>query len=446
MKPNILFILVDGLRADQTFGNERTCLTPNIDMLTKNGTYFEQAISSADGTMLNLNSIFNSLRPHKTGVRAKNLILTNMNYITQLRDYGYHISGLVPKLTAYSSLIDYFKNDKTTYNHHHPNKEYLWKGLDQKAVKILDSIKSSEPWFYFLHLMDLHPPLVVEKKFDSEEFGDSPYARMVSSIDHWIGKILEKIDLKQTLLILTSDHGNLIPKDNKSFSDIEPDLKTGLNIGKRIMPKFTHAAGAKLFNVTRSVITEAKLANENKKLTPYDIRSKRPHFTLSLYDENIRVPLIFVGCNINSKKISQQVQNLDIFPTIAEIIKLPKKNNMIDGRSLFGGFENKIVAQPAYLHTMPFEFMSPDDAVGIRTSEYKYFRQSRDSKKNVNLYDLQNDPQENHNIAKQYSDVVKEMEQILSKMTSYKLEKQEQPIDENVRKKIEEEYKKLGYL
>ena len=38
------------------------------------------------------------------------------------------------------------------------------------------------------------------------------------------------------------------------------------------------------------------------------------------------------------------------------------------------------------------------------------------------------------------------MEQILSKMTSYKLEKQEQPIDENIRKKIEEEYKKLGYI
>ena len=193
-------------------------------------------------------------------------------------------------------------------------------------------------------------------------------------------------------------------------------------------------------------ISEKPKANENKKLTPYDVRSRRPHFVLSLFDENIRIPLIFSGYNVSSKKISQQVQNLDIFPTIAEIIKLPKKNNMIDGRSLFGGFENKIVEQPAYLHTMPFEFMSPDDTVGIRTSEYKYFRQSRDSKKNVNLYDLQNDPQENHNIAKQYSDVVKEMEQILSKMTSHKLEKQEQPIDENVRKKIEEEYKKLGYL
>ena len=63
-----------------------------------------------------------------------------------------------------------------------------------------------------------------------------------------------------------------------------------------------------------------------------------------------------------------------------------------------------------------------------------------------NLYDLQKDPQENHNIAKQHSDIVKEMEQILSKMTSHNLEKHESSEDENVRKKIEEEYKKLGYL
>jgi len=446
MKPNILFILVDGLRMDQVFGNKRTSITPNIDKLTKNGTYFDQAISNADGTVLNLNSIFNSLRPHKTGLRAINLILTNTNYVTQLRDHGYHVFGLVPKLTSYSALIDYVENDEARYNAHPPNKEYLWKGLDQKAIGILDSIKSCEPWFFFLHFLDLHPPLLVDKKFDSEKFGDSPYARAVSSIDYWLGKIIEKIDLKQTLLILTSDHGNLIPKDNKSINDIAPDLKTGLNVGKRIMPKSTHSVGAKLFVATRDIITKVKLAKENKKLTPYEIRSRRPPFTLSLYDENVRVPLIFAGYNISSKKISHQVQTLDIFPTIAEIVKLPKKSNMTDGRSLFGTFGDKITEKPAYLHTMPYQAMSPDDTVGIRTSKYKYFRYARDSKENINLYDLQKDPQENHNIAKQHSDIVKEMEQILSKMTSHNLEKHESSEDENVRKKIEEEYKKLGYL
>ena len=446
MKPNILFILIDGLRADQTFGNERTCITPNIDMLTKNGTYFEQAVSSADGTMLNINSIFNSLRPHKTGVRAINLILKNTNYIKPLRDYGYHIFGLLPRLTAYSSLINFFENDDNTYNSHHPNWEYLWNVLGQKAFRILDYIKNHEPWFCFIHIMDLHPPYVIQKKFDNEKFGVSPYARAVSGLDYWIGKILERLDMKQTLLILTSDHGNLIPKDNKIDSDIEPDLKLGLNLGKRIMPKFTHSAGAKFLNATRSTITKVKLANENKKLTPYDVRSRRPHFILSLFDEHIRIPLIFSGYNVSPKKISQQVQNLDIFPTIAEIIKLPKKNNMIDGRSLFDAFENNITEKPAYLHTMPNKSISVNDAVGIRTSKYKYFRHSRDSKKNVNLYDLQNDPQENHNIVKQHSDIVKEMEQIISKMTNYRQEKQEPAVDEDIKKKIEEEYKKLGYL
>ena len=61
MPPNILFILIDGLRSDQVFNDNRTCITPNIDFLKNNGTSFSQAISSADGTILSLNSIINGL-------------------------------------------------------------------------------------------------------------------------------------------------------------------------------------------------------------------------------------------------------------------------------------------------------------------------------------------------------------------------------------------------
>ena len=31
--PNIIFLLVDGLRADQCFGKDKTSVTPNIDSL-----------------------------------------------------------------------------------------------------------------------------------------------------------------------------------------------------------------------------------------------------------------------------------------------------------------------------------------------------------------------------------------------------------------------------
>ena len=37
MYPNIIFFLIDGLRADQVYGNNRTCKTPNIDSLIQKG-------------------------------------------------------------------------------------------------------------------------------------------------------------------------------------------------------------------------------------------------------------------------------------------------------------------------------------------------------------------------------------------------------------------------
>ena len=58
MKSNIIFFLIDGLRADQVYGNNRTCKTPNIDSLIQKGMYFEQAASSADGTIISLNTMF----------------------------------------------------------------------------------------------------------------------------------------------------------------------------------------------------------------------------------------------------------------------------------------------------------------------------------------------------------------------------------------------------
>ena len=60
MRPNIIFFLIDGLRSEQFYGNNRTCKTPNIDSLVSKGMYFEQAISSTDGTSTSLNTIFNS--------------------------------------------------------------------------------------------------------------------------------------------------------------------------------------------------------------------------------------------------------------------------------------------------------------------------------------------------------------------------------------------------
>ena len=44
-----------------------------------------------------------------------------------------------------------------------------------------------------------------------DEFGVTDFDKMVSALDIWIGKFLERIDIDNTLIILTSDHGEFIP-------------------------------------------------------------------------------------------------------------------------------------------------------------------------------------------------------------------------------------------
>ena len=82
MQPNILFIVIDSFRADKFYGNNKSSLTPNMDKLVKNGAYFKQAISSADGTALSLPSIFTGIHPFKTGINGERLQKINPNLET----------------------------------------------------------------------------------------------------------------------------------------------------------------------------------------------------------------------------------------------------------------------------------------------------------------------------------------------------------------------------
>ena len=89
-----------------------------------------------------------------------------------------------------------------------------------------------------------------------------------------------------------------------------------------------------------------------------------------------------------------------------------------------------------------------DNTIGIRTSEFKYFRDKNDATKNVHLYDLENDPLELSNIREQNPDVIENLEQELSQISptgSFVFKKTHELSDEE-NKHIEKELKKLGYI
>jgi arylsulfatase A-like enzyme len=447
MQPNILFLLVDGLRSDQIFNDTKTSVTPNIDFLKNNGLSFSQAISSADGTILSVNSIINGMYPNSTGTRSQKIIFKENNLIRFLSDCNYNIYGFLPKLTSFKTFIEMCTNKNIVYEPGPPTVPLFKTG--QTILDFLDS-KKSEPWFYFVHIFDLHALREGSipdglNDFDSEKFGHTKYERVVSSIDVWIGKILKKIDLKNTIVILTADHGEKIPIDDKDITKFEPKFESVTKLGRNTLPKFSHKLGGKTLYQFRKLISSVKVSQANKGLSSYQKRSRLPHFSMSLYDESLRIPLIFSGFGISTKSITKQVASVDIFPTIADLLEKPLTVKL-DGNSLFPFFNNRVIPEnPIYLHTMPHQEMKNEDSVGIRTSTYKFFRHARVPGQNLHLFNLKNDPFENFNISDDSPNIVNNMEEILEKYNENESVTENKSLDEE-EQKISKELKKLGYM
>ena len=449
MRPNVLFILVDGLRADQCYGVDKTSYTPFLDSLISSGVYFKNTFSSADGTHISLNCMLSSKSQFQTGIRAQKIILLEDNHLQKLKNSGYYISGLIPKLTSFKHIADYFQNENHTYEPG-PPPETLTTGITEKISSILNSLNNTSPWFCYLHLFDLHPlreghkPLKIEE-FQSEKFGDSLYAQTVSAIDYWLKKILDRINFDNTLLIVTSDHGERIPFNEKSSFNFEPEFNSATSLGRRILPKSTHNIGGKIMGKLKREIGKTKLTYSNKELTPYQKRSRDPYFTISLHDELLHIPFFLKGLSLPSKIISNQVSTLDIFPTIFELTGILQKNTKYSSSLVPLINDQQITEKEIFLHTIPYEKESPLDKIGIRTSKYKYFRNSKNSKKDIHLYDLENDPYENNNISKDNLVIIEKMENLINNMKRDTI-KMDDTITEEEEKQISEELKKLGYM
>ena len=160
----------------------------------------------------------------------------------------------------------------------------------------------------------------------------------------------------------------------------------------------------------------------------------------------IHVPLLFVGNSIKPKIITKQVRHVDISPTIYELLDIPL-GRKISGKSLISlDDESSQEENLNYLHTMPYQKLSPTDMTGLRTSNYKYFRSSHNPKENVNLYDLKNDPFENNNIAEINGELVTQFERILMQIQGDNFSQDEDEENPEELKKIEFELKKMGYM
>jgi len=453
-KPNILFILIDSLRADKFHGEEKTSFTPNFDKLVKNGIYFEQAISSADATFLSWAGLFSGKHPFKTGIRSSKFNKLDINtdtFFNVLKNSDYHFYSYLPPSGKVIGIFPEFENQDC-----YDEMPQFGKGLDEKLSQFFSS-KKNEPWFFYVHSYNLHFPIMSAKGFENKKFGTNNYDRQISLIDSSIGKLIKSVDLKNTLVVLTADHGAFFQSVERNGKKLNFETKGDIqNISLKIsnkIPNSLHSVKTKLF-VNLEKLKKKKRINDikNLNLKPHELRGllhQRSNPDKFLFDDLVHVPLLFFGCGITStKNISQQVRLLDVFPTICEMLKLPNLKN-IDGKSFYPLMNGKTTEEnPAYLESTPLVQIKTNDVIGIRTSKFKYFRDRYDKNKRKHLFDLKNDIHENVNLLDD-SKTINDMEKILKEITNgFEFLLDGQTIKESNKdtEKIENVLKKLGYV
>jgi arylsulfatase len=185
-------------------------------------------------------------------------------------------------------------------------------------------------------------------------------------------------------------------------------------------------------------------------LKPHEKRAllwQRGDLDRTLFDDQVHIPLLLFSSNIpKDKKISHLIRQIDIFPTIVDLLGISAKNEP-DGVSLVPLLEGKTMEEsPVYMESTPLIQKKSNDVIGIRTSNYKYFRDSNDPKKRIHLYDLINDPLEEKNVSANHPEVISEMENILQTIINEKITKSDEEFSEKEAKMIEDELQRLGYI
>jgi len=440
MKPNIFLLTIDSVRADRFYGPKKSAITPNFDHIIRNGLFFTHCITPSAQTGTSLASIFTGKYPVSSGVTQHNFNFDFTTFFDELEKLGYNL---------YSCVTDLLMLKKITKNFKH-NLEYVYSGansyphldndLGSKILKNFLNKKMDEPWMFYCHLMDLKDPTVSTKNFDDKKFGKTAYDKNLSVLDTWIGKFLEYIDLTNTLFVITTDHGEYV---TSTSSRLEKSIRKISEGGKKF--GFLESIGKKPFS------TSIKFARkmQQKQVENLEPSEKRNYFLKrdgAIFDDLVKVPLLLIGYGIKEPKIiSSQVRHVDIFPTIFELIGLPITNSSIDGKSCvstYKGIESDELT--AYIESASNDPKKSGAVIGVRTPNYKYFRSRYDSKKNVNLYDLQKDPKEEHNILN--AELIKKMEEKLSYFIEKSKSVKENKINEDEEAELEKELQKMGYI
>jgi arylsulfatase A-like enzyme len=222
---NVLFILIDTLRADRlgAYGYERAT-SPLLDVLAERGVRFDRHLSQSSWTKCSMASLWTSLYPPRTGVTRFDEVLPEAPQLPAeiFADAGFRTAGIFRNgwLMGYFGFGQGFEiyarpsPEQVTQNVRAENPTITIGGSDLDATATAREflrLHGHERWFLYMHLMDVHQYLYSE---DTALFGTS-YSDIYDNSILWTNLVLDPFfdelarsgQLEKTLIVVTSDHG-----------------------------------------------------------------------------------------------------------------------------------------------------------------------------------------------------------------------------------------------
>jgi len=223
---NVIFILVDTLRADRLgiYGYERPT-SPVLDDIGNHGIVFEDVISQSSWTKSSMASMWTATYPSRNQILRYNQTLPDeAEFPAEIfQEAGFRTAGIwrngwvAPNFGFGQGFDSYVKpisnQERLRIQRSGPSARTL-KGTDLDAVDSAVEFARNfghERFFLYMHLMDIHQYVYDDQ---APNFGASysdVYDQSVNWTDRVIGTFLHEIDemglLTNSIVVIASDHG-----------------------------------------------------------------------------------------------------------------------------------------------------------------------------------------------------------------------------------------------
>ncbi len=449
---NIILISLDTLSANHLpcYGYTRNT-APNLCQFAQDNILFTNSFANATFTLPSHVTMFTGLLPsvHKVNTVNYDRLADQIPFLPEiLQNNGYETDfymrqgdDFLPIDKVYYKGIDNIVNTNSVAN---PDFD-LWKNGLQRLKE--NSIKGKKT-FLFLHTYFVHSPYLIgndkpmytQKRFDNipvtnealfscsktfveyfikafkEDVESGYWGDKTEKYETYFSKINANINNLDTVCRLINEINSVSFNSRYYPQTVDKNDSEQVEYIKALYDQRIHQLDQLLSDIFKRYLASDYIKNTIVIITADHGEEFMEHGYIrheTLYDSNLKVPLIMYIPGINRTKVNQLTQGADIMPTILDLVGV-KNNYRLQGISLV----NKILNDSSQQRYIVAERDDREQKV-IRDRQYKLFVE--DSGKKLvpfELYDVGLDPDETRNIIFKYPDIANRLTRELEKKLS----------------------------